>query len=45
LLDVFFLTALPDLIPIAGVVDAGPPLILATIVTVVFALVSRSNSG
>lgn len=45
LIDTFFLAPIPDLIPIGGVVDAGPPLILATTVTILFALVSRSNAG
>ncbi len=45
LVDTFFLTALPDIIPIARVVDAGPPLILATGATILFALVSRSNGS
>lgn len=45
LIDTFFLTEIPDLIPIGRVVDAGPPLILATVATILFALVSRSNGG
>jgi hypothetical protein len=45
LIDTFFLAAVPDLIAIGQTVDAGPPLILATVVTIIFALVSRSNSG
>lgn len=45
LIDTFFLTAVADLIPIGRVVDVGPPLIFATAVTIVFALVSRSNAG
>jgi len=45
LIDTFLLMAIPDLIPIGGVVDAGPPLILAVLVTILFALVSRSNAG
>jgi uncharacterized membrane protein YeaQ/YmgE (transglycosylase-associated protein family) len=45
LIDTFFLTSVPDLIPIGRIVDAGPPLILATVVITLFALVSRSNSG
>lgn len=43
LIDTFFLVNLPDLIPVAGAVDAGPPLILSLLATIVFALVSRSN--
>ncbi len=45
LIDTFFLTEISDLIPIGRVVDAGPPLILATAATILFALVSRSNGG
>jgi len=45
LVDIFFLTAIPDLIPIGKVVDAGPPLILATLTTILFVLVSKSNDG
>ena len=45
LIDTFLLTTIRDLIPIGGVVDVGPPLIFATLVTILFALVSRSNAG
>ena len=45
LVDTFFLTAIPDLIPVGRVVDAGLPLILATVATILFALVSRSNGS
>ena len=45
LIDTFLLTTIPDLIPIGGVVDAGAPLFFAAVVTILFALVSRSNAG
>jgi hypothetical protein len=45
LLDVFLLAALPDLLPIARVVDAGPPLIVSIAVVVVYGFVSRSNES
>ncbi len=44
-IDTLFLTAIPDLIPIGRTVDAGPPLIVATVVTILFVLVSQSNTG
>ncbi|MCK4515710.1 MAG: hypothetical protein KAU31_10655, partial [Spirochaetaceae bacterium] len=45
LVDTFFMTTIPDLLPIGRVVDAGPPLILAAVATILFALVSRSNGS
>ena len=45
LIDTFFMDRIPDLIAIGGVVDAGPPLILALLATFLFWLVSRSNSN
>ena len=45
LVKTFFLASAPDIIPIGGTVDAGPPLIVSIAVTVLFALVSKSNSG
>ena len=45
LIDVFLLTALPDLIPVGRIVDAGPPLIVAIAITVLFALISHSNES
>lgn len=43
LIDVFLLSGIPDLLPVANVVDAGPPLIVAILLIVLFALVSRTN--
>jgi uncharacterized membrane protein YeaQ/YmgE (transglycosylase-associated protein family) len=43
LLDVFVLGMLPDIIPIGRMVDGGPPLVLAILFVLLFALVSRSN--
>ena len=45
LLNAFFLQSLPDIIPIGGLVDAGPPIIVSIVVTVLFALVSKSNAS
>lgn len=44
LLDVLLLGDAPDIIPVGNVVDAGPPLITAAVLTVLFAAVSRSNT-
>jgi uncharacterized membrane protein YeaQ/YmgE (transglycosylase-associated protein family) len=45
LIDTMFLTALPDLILVGAVVDAGPPLLVSLVFTVLFGIVSRSNSA
>lgn len=43
LLDTLFLGSFPDIILIGHIVDAGPPIAVAIVMTSVFALVSHSN--
>jgi hypothetical protein len=43
LIDTILLTGIPDLLVIAGAVDAAPPLIASIVLTTLFALVSSSN--
>ncbi len=40
---ILFLPGLPDLLVIAGSVDAIPPIVASVVVTTIFALVSSSN--
>ncbi|MFP4113190.1 MAG: hypothetical protein ACOCZB_00160 [Spirochaetota bacterium] len=44
LAQTMFLSSIPDLVVIAGTVDIVPPVVGSILITVVFALVSSSNS-